>query len=125
MLSPVRPEYIRIRRMSPAPFINPNAFDIVGAATTIVAANTPNRPRRVIPAEVKFAILCACPVAALRPPVSTACLSLHPQVPRIIRTPDREAQAKIARHSPTLGAVGKKLLKSGLPSAENRTVARV
>jgi hypothetical protein len=48
MRSPVRRDIIDNLRISPAPRKNPAAFENVGAATTVAAANAPIMARRVI-----------------------------------------------------------------------------
>ena len=62
MLSPVRPEYMEMRRMSPAPRKIPKALEYVGAAATAVAANARSKPRRVNPGEFFVVMLSVRPV---------------------------------------------------------------
>lgn len=61
MDSPVRPEYILMWRMSPAPFSSPNALLYVGAAIKAVAANAPKMPRRDTIENVVSVILTFAP----------------------------------------------------------------
>eukprot|EP00581_Thalassiosira_minuscula_P027265 CAMPEP_0184413620 /NCGR_PEP_ID=MMETSP0738-20130409/7368_1 /TAXON_ID=385413 /ORGANISM="Thalassiosira miniscula, Strain CCMP1093" /LENGTH=69 /DNA_ID=CAMNT_0026772423 /DNA_START=408 /DNA_END=617 /DNA_ORIENTATION=+ len=67
MRSPVRPEYILMRRISPAPRKNPAAFAKVGAAATAVAANAPNTERRVMPEVLLPVIDCMSRLLPLVP----------------------------------------------------------
>src|SRR6056297_3934215 len=64
MLSPVRGDVIRNRRMSPAPRRKPAAFEKVGAAATALAAKAPSNARRVMPEEL-LSVICLAPVPYL------------------------------------------------------------
>src|SRR6056297_3440240 len=64
MLSPVRGDVIRNRRMSPAPRRKPAAFEKVGAAATALAAKAPSNARRVMPEEL-WSVICLAPVPYL------------------------------------------------------------
>jgi hypothetical protein len=63
MRSPVRRDIIDNLRISPAPRKNPAAFENVGAATTVAAANAPSIARRVIEVVLFVAIHSCVPYA--------------------------------------------------------------
>jgi hypothetical protein len=62
MRSPVRRDIIDNLRISPAPRKNPAAFENVGAATTVAAANALIMARRVIKVVLSVTIQSRVPV---------------------------------------------------------------
>ncbi|MGR1582306.1 hypothetical protein ACSSNL_12660 [Thalassobius sp. S69A] len=96
--------------MSPDPRRNPAAFENVGAAVSVVAANAPSSARREMLVEQSFVMVKRRPVASCLAAVLCGTCLCHPQMHGFYCTSFPRDQRRFLSNFRKSRAIGKKLL---------------